>query len=420
MIIEQLHLKFSELNDLRAREIRVDKQQRKVFCTLSYPNVNDLNNDVRNQIVNYTKTLIPKGYACSVNFLNDNFNELSFRRLINDILKNKFPIFASLIKNNMFVSITERVIDLEFRVDSVNYKNIEAANLCRELENFLNDYTCYEVKIVAMIDHSATVDVDLYEQEKLVKLAINRELLKPSRHFTISNVEKHIGKVIMSSPMYISDIRSASDSCVICGTVSNKTLKASKNNPNMYVCKFTLSDASDGSITCVIFVKFEIADFMTIKEKMGKSDSEALTISRTRTLANDKKMKKMMDIYDSMSVVVRGKVSFNSYSEQLEMCVYDLCKCSVTPISKMSEFDKPVASEYTLIKPQAFKEYSQVTFVNQIIGKSLLADKSYVVLHINGTGNNLTKDKIFAVCAVKIVDGHITEQFFRTLIRKLR
>lgn len=412
MIISKIHQQFSELNDLRAREIRVDKQLRKVFCTFSYPNVGELNIETRKAITEYTRSLVPTTYSCSVSFVNDQFTELSLKKLLNDILKNKYPLFAPLIKNNMYVSISGREINVEFKVNSVMNQNIETADLCGQLEKFFKEYTCYEIKLTSLIDDSASIKVDLAEQEKLVHLAVNRELLKPSRYFTVSNVEKHIGKVILSSPMYISDIRKATDSCVICGTVSNKSLKASKSNPNMHICKFTLTDASGGSITCVVFVKFEIADYLTIKEKMGKTDSEALTLSRTRTLANDKKMKKVMDIYDSMSVIVRGKVSFNSYSEQLEMCVYDICKCIISPISKLAEFTRSVADEYVLIKPSIYKEYLQTTFVDKIIGKSILSDKTYVVLHINATGYNIAKDKIFAICGVKITDGHISEQFF--------
>ncbi len=72
------------------------------------------------------------------------------------------------------------------------------------------------------------------------------------------------------------------------------------------------------------FVRFDISDFKTIKETMGKSDNEAQTLSRTRTLANDKKMKKMMDIYDSMSVIVRGKISLITIASSSK-CAFTIC-----------------------------------------------------------------------------------------------
>ena len=86
MIINELHKQFKELNDLRAREIRVDKQQRKVFCTLSFPNVSVLDTNLKNAVTNYVKTLVPSGYICIVSYVNDSFNEVSFKKLLLELL----------------------------------------------------------------------------------------------------------------------------------------------------------------------------------------------------------------------------------------------------------------------------------------------------------------------------------------------
>lgn len=412
MIIEELHRRFENMQDLRAREIRVDKQQRRVFCALSYPNISSITATEKNAIIAFVKTLIPQGYSCSVSFANDRFTELSFEKLLSDVLHKKFPIF-SVLTQCAEVKIVEREITLKFHVNAVMEKNIEAAELIERLTEFFVVYTCYNVRLFVVLEKAEIVKANLAEQEKLAHLAINRELLKPSRYFIVSDVVKHIGKTILSSPMYIADIRKPSDSYVICGTVSNKTLKASKNDPNMYICKFMLSDASGGSIPCVVFTRFDVSDYKTIKETMGKTDSEALTISRTRALANDKKMKKMMDIYDSMSVIVRGKVTFNNFSEQLEMCVYDLCKCNIVSNGNAAQFNRSLPREYSLVKPEIYKDYLQTSFMDaDKLNRSPLSGKSYVVLHANVTGYNVIKDKIIAICGVKIVDGRITEKIF--------
>lgn len=412
MIIEQLHRQFENMPDLRAREIRVDKQLRKVFCTLSYPDFSNVDAMTRNEIAAYVKELVPQGYSCAVTFANDHFTEVSFRKLLIEVLQKKFPVFAN-FGANAEVKLEEKNIQVKFRVNSVMEKNIETAELLDRLSDFFAGFTSYSAAFTLSVDDSEQPKADLYEQEKLVHLAINRELLKPSRCFAVSDVVKHMGKVIQSQPMYIADIRKPSESYVICGTVSGKTLKASKNDPNMYVCKFTLSDASGGSIPCIIFTRFDISDFKTIKETMGKTDSEALTISRTRALANDKKMKKMMDIYDGMSVIVRGKASFNSFSEQLEMCVYDLCKCNIAPIGNAAHYNKAVPKEYSVVKPEIYSEYVQTSFVGaERPNRSPLKGKTYVVLHANVTGYNVVKDKIVAICAVKVEDGRISEKVF--------
>lgn len=410
-IIDSLHQKFTDMPNLRAREIRVDKQQRKVFCALSYPNVSELDRQLLNDIIAYVKTLVPQGYTAIVTFANDNFTEMGFKRFMTDLLKSKYPLFA-VISKGMDVKVADNSVHAVFHVNATMNTNIIAAELTDKLTEYLAEYTYYAVTFDVVVDKEVVATAELSEQEKLVRLAINRELLKPSRCFTVTNVVKHIGKVILGSPMYIADIRKPSESCTVCGTVSGKTLKSSKNDSNMYVCKFTLTDESGGSITCVTFTRLEITDVNAIKENMGKTDSEAQTMSKTRAFANERKMKKLMDIYDGMEVVARGRIAFNKFSDQLEMTVYDLCKCRIQSVGNAAEYNKPVAGEYTVIKPQIYEEYWQTTFVNQIIGKSLLSDKSYVVLHVNATGRNTFKDKIFALGAVKIVDGHITESLF--------
>lgn len=408
-IIDSLHHQFSDMPNLRAREIRVDKQFRKVFCILSYPE--QLNKQKQTDITSYVKTLIPQGYSASVTFVLDHFTSVGFKRFFTDLFKSKYPLFA-IITKNMEVSVDGERIDVEFHVNHTMRTNIEVAELIPKITDYLANYTCYQIDFDVVVDTENTVVSEITEQEKLVHLAVNRELLKPSRYFSVSDVTKHIGKAVVGAPMYISDIRKPSDSCVICGTVSGKSLKSSKRNSTMYVCKFTLSDQSGGSINCVIFTRFEITDVNAIKETMGKTDNEAQTLSKTRSFANDRKMKKMMDIYDGMEVIVRGRIAVNSFSEQLEMTVYDLSKCKIAPIGNSQHFNKSVADDYVVVRPEICQEYEQSSFVRDIIGKSLLSDKTYVILHANATGHNVVKDKIFAISAVKVTDGHVAEEWF--------
>lgn len=408
-IIDSLHNQYADMPNLRAREIRIDKQLRKVFCTLSYPNLQSLDRARQNAVISSVRTLVPQGYSAAVIFANDNFTENGFKRFLTDLLKRRFPLYAVIYKG-MSVSIHGQSIDVVFHTDATMHTNIEVAEVIPKLKAYLADYTCYNISFDVVVDKEVTAD--LAEQERLVYLAVSRELLKPQRCFNVSNVVKHIGKLVVGSPMFIADIRKAVDSCVICGAVSGKTLKSSKKDPNMYTCKFTLTDASGGSINCIIFTRLEIIDVTTIKDTTGKTDSEAQTLSKTRNYANQRKMKKMMDIYDSMEVVVRGRIAFNSFSEQLEMTVYDLSKCKIDPMDHTADNNKPVADSYMLVEPHIYREYSQATFVEQIIGKSLLSDKKYVVLHVNLTGFNIVKDKIYAIGATKVINGHITESWF--------
>lgn len=412
MIIDQLYKSFPNMTDLRLREIRVDKQQRKVFCTVSYPNMPGVDNTTKNSIIGVISKSLPKGYVASVKFANDSFTLVSFKTFLWDLILSQYPIFAHIGKEKIDVGVVGMTATVVFNVSQVVKRNMELSEFCEKLTEYFHNYTAYNVSFLLRLDEDNADRVGIADQEKLVQFAINKELLKPSRYFQISNVEKHIGKEIYSAPMYISDIRNTMDSCVVCGKVSGKTLRAAKNNPIMQVCKFTVTDDTGSSIPCIMFVKFQIVDVDTIRDTTGKGEAEAKTMSETRSFANDAKMKKLMNIYDGMSVVVRGKVTFNKFSEQLEMTVYDMCKCNIAPIASQPTFSKDIAKEYLLIKPEDLTEYRQLNFVDQIYEQSLLKDSEYVVLHANTTGFNVTSDKFVAICAVRLINGHISERLF--------
>ena len=392
------------------REIRVDKKQRRIYCKLSYPDMPSVTTEVRDALSDTVKSLVPQGFSCSITYLNDTFSVVSFTTFIYDLIKNNFPIYGVIPKHKIDVGIAERKITAVLGVSSATKQSMEASGFAEKLVEFFNGYTCYEVEILLREDNSN--DVDVSEQERLVRLAVNRELFKPSRYFAVTNVRKHIGKEFSGAPMYIVDVRNPIENCIICGVVSNKSIRPAKNNNSMQVCKFTLTDPSGASINCVIFAKFLLTDVATIQDTTGKTESEAKTLAETRTFANDKKMKLLMQILNGDSVMARGRVGYNSFSERLEMTVYDLSKCEILPTSSQQKSTREVEKEYLLVRPEQYSEYQQTNFVFQPSQSSILRGRSIVVLHANTTGFNTIEDKVYAICGVKIVDGRVTERFF--------
>ena len=391
------------------REIRVDKKQRRIFCKLSYPDMPSVAVEVKDALSETIKSLVPQGFSCSITYINDTFTSVSFATFIHDLIKNNFPIYATIPKHKIEVSIVNRKITAVLNVSAVSKQSMELSEFPEKLTEFFKDYTCYDVEIILREDNSTEVDVS--EQERLVRLAVNRELFKPSRTFAVQNIRKHIGKQFSAAPMYISDVRNAMDNCVICGVVSNKSIRPAKNNNSMQVCKFTLSDPSGSSINCVIFVKFELTDIETIQDT-GKTESEAKTIADKHTLANDKKMKLLLQILSGDSVIVRGRVAFNSFSERLEMTVYDLAKCEILPMSAQQVNTREVERDYLIVRPEQYSEYQQTNFVFQPSQNSIIRGRTIVVLHANTTGFNSIEDKVYAICGVKVVDGRVTERLF--------
>ena len=414
MIIDKLHQNFNELGDLRMREIRVDRQLRKVFCTLSHPQAQDFDVNLRSQIIDTVKSELPKGYTCSVKFANDEFTDVSFKRVLTDLIKNRYPIFANIPKTKIDVGVVGKNITVVFNVSEVVKKNIELSEFCERLTEYFKDYTCYEIVFLVRLDTLATSTANVEEQEKLVQFAINRELLKPSRYFNVSNVEAVFGKQIVSSPMYIADVRRPMDTCVVCGTISNKTTRAAKSNPTLYVCSFTLNDGTGNAFPCILFLRLQITDIPTIMNETNRGEAEARTLSEKRMLANDKKLKQVATfLSNGDSVVARGKVAYNRDGSSLEMCVYDLCKCKIEPLSSNHEYITKPANQYLIVKPEDFTEYRQINFVDDSTEKSIITDQDIVVLHVNATGlSKVIEDKLYAISAVKVSHGHVTERLF--------
>lgn len=395
------------------REIRVDRQVRKVFCTLSHPQALSFDVNLRNQIIDTVKRELPNGYTSSVKFVNDEFTDVSFKRVLIELIKNRYPIYANIPKTKIDVGVVGRSITVVFNVSEVVKKNIEQTEFCEKLTEFFNDYTCYEVVFMARVDTLSPSAANVAEQEKLVQFAINRELLKPSRYFNVSNVEAVFGKQITSSPMYIADVRRPMDTCVVCGTISNKTTRVAKSNPTLNVCSFTLTDGTGHSLNCILFLRLQITDVSTIMSETNKGEAEARTLSQKRILANDKKLKLVATfLTNGDSVVARGKVAYNRDGSNLEMCVYDLCKCKIETTVQREYITKP-ADQYLIVKPENFAEYRQINFVEDAAEKSLITEQDIVVLHVNATGlSKVIEDKLYAISAVKISNGHVTERLF--------
>ncbi len=411
MIIDQLHQLYPNLIDLRMREIRVDRMQRKVTCNLSYPFSPVFDENVKYQITDFIRRQMPAGYSCQVKFADDTFTESSFSRNLVDYLRECFPIFSNITRNNIKVHILGRNITVEITVDAFTKQNIESSDFVQKISEHYAEYTCYTVSLLIseeeIDDHRAGVK----EQEKLVQLAINKELLRPSRYFHIDSVHMLYGKNITGMPMYITDLRNPLDSCILCGKVSNKRCRRSKTNALLQIASFSLGDGTS-SIQCVVFVRLQVTDVQAIMDQTGQGEAEAKTLAEKRQLSNDKKLKGLFWLADGMSVVVRGKLVMGQRG-MLEMHVYDLGTCRISPVDPAREFNREPSTDYLLIQPERFSEYRQENFVEQVRKESMIDGKKYAVLHVNGTGFiSVAEDKIFAVCATKVYNGNMTERFF--------
>lgn len=411
MIIDQLHKQFGDMPNLRAREIKVDSLAKKISCTISYPNVKFLDDVVRNDIISCVKAGIPQGYFCVVTFAEDTFGEDSFKQYVYDVIKKDYPYLQTIRKDKMLVNIDGHDISVVFKVNQVDILNLEACDFCNKLVNSFGDYSCYRLEANAEIDTEAQIVIDTSDLDKRTQLAFNKQFMKPSRYFQVYDLQKCVGKIISTNPMYIADVRKASDSCVLCGTISEKTSKVSAKNPLIKITRFVLTDKSGGSINCVLFTKLLVTDLQTIVATENISVEDAEKVSETRKKRNANREKAVVFLNNDISVVVRGKVGINDFSGKMEMIVYDLNKCRIAD-SDTEVFDRPVNQDYLLVEPTKYLSVKQEDFFDLIERPSYLTGKSVVILHANASGYNATKDKLYAICGVKLVDGKLSEKFF--------
>ena len=149
MIIDELHNKFPNMPDLRVREIVVDKRARKVTCKLSYPDMPSVPSEVKSQLSDCIKALIPQGFALSIDYVNDTFTVASFTSLLCDIVKNNYPIYGTIPKSKVDVGIAGRKITAILSVLPAAKRNMEVSEFCEKLVEFFTGYTCYRLQLPA-------------------------------------------------------------------------------------------------------------------------------------------------------------------------------------------------------------------------------------------------------------------------------
>lgn len=414
MLIDQIYQNFPELSDLRMRRITVEKYRRKVNCELSYPDAPDMDKSVQRRVIDFVKQNLPQGYTGYVSFVNDAFSVASFQTYFSDLLREKYPVFSDIGKDKLDVTIVGRTITLVINVGSSVQKSMDSIDFLTELQTDFAKFTCYNIDVRLNEVRSTVSEQSIKEQEKLVHLALKRELLKPSRYFNISDVQTYIGKKISAQPMYISDLKSDTGLCVVCGTIRDKKVNPAKNNPGTQVCKFVLEDETGHSVNCVLFERLQITDVGAIMDTLGKGEAEAKTLSETRAASNDAKMKKLTLLANGTTVAVRGKAGYSGFSNRLELIVYDVSKCRIRPLAALRSSEIAVPSEYSVVFPQSYSKFRQLNLddAESQAQHTLTDDKIYTILYANSTGDSVVDDKLLAICAVKIVNGNVTEKLF--------
>ena len=413
MILAKLNERFPQYPDLRVREIVVSKTTKKINCVVSFPDTTLLSSADRNAIFAVVKSCAPSNFYCTTVLQADVFSEVSLQKFCIERLKKMFAFFVGIKSTDVIVAKKgDRSFAVTLVLQEFLYNLALESNVVKEFSSFFAGYSCYKLSFTLQ---KSSVPVDfkklVQDQEKLVQLAISKELNKPIRRFAVDDVMKYIGKKVVATPGYIVDIREPKQLATICGKISDKSIKAAKNNPNLHICKFKLTDNS-GTIDCIMFVKYKITDIDAIKDTTGKTDEEVQTVSKANRLHNEKIHKQLLELYDNTEVVLDGKVVLSDYSSKLEMQVYNLSKCRILSKEEQPVYSRPVPTSYVAVAPQRIEHFEQLS-LEQSQGSEVnfLVRGSYIIVNVACTGYNYLTDKIVQISATKLVDGQVVEIF---------
>lgn len=410
-IRDSLLQQFPELEQLRVREVVVDKINKKINCTLSYPNANvALDMPLRRSIFQAVKNCVPQGYYCTTTIKNDTFNAISFKQFVKDTIVSKFLALADIDKDNIIVQQTEgkMLFEVTLLLNDVQIKTAEACNFEQNFRQYLATISYYDCHItIQKSQNQIDIAKIVQSQQKLSDMAVARELLKPVRRFVITDVAPYIGKLVVTSPMYILDVREPKTSCTLCGVISDKSIKQTKN-ASLGLVKFTLKDKSK-DIQCVAFLRYRPEDANLIAEATGKGEIECKSTAEKNKAYNEKIRKLWLSLYDGTEVVVSGKIVRSTFSGNLEMQVNNLSKCRIVTDAKPTHL-RDVPQQYNILQPTAVNTYEQLSLDNaQKTERKLYWTYPTVTCAMLATGNNVLTDKPVSIAFAKVIDGVVTE-----------
>jgi DNA polymerase III alpha subunit (gram-positive type) len=410
VIIDILKREYPEQAALRVRKVTVDKVNKAVLCELSYPNYDSLDAELRVKIAHTVTSTVPANYRCRTVFHNDIFTSETFKNFVLATINQHFVVLTTLEKDAIVVKTTgEYSFRLAISATKEQMMLLDEANFEENFTKILDKHSCYSVTVEYILVESETDAKWLIkQQEQLLSRAYRREMLRPKRRFEAANVTKYIGKKVSTQPIYIAEVRQPRDNVTLCGIISEKTTSDVKSNPNLRLCKFTLTDKT-GSIPVVLFVRLKTVDSVVLKATTGKSDDDVAKLVERNKAYNDKVNKEVLFLTDNTTVVVEGKVNFSDYSRRHELMAYNISKCTINNVT-FSTVAAEEPKEYTDIVPVKRERQYQMS-IDGGVQRDVPAELrgTMVVVDVIVTGYNVYVDRVLSIRLVKVVDGVVSE-----------
>lgn len=351
---------------------------------------------------------MPKGFTYEIRFVKNFINTDSIIPQIDYFFEHNHP--AILYKTKLAI-VENGAIKAELIVDEKSYERFENKRILSEISQYLTEYFCCDADIVATSEKFAEVEVKHVEND------FDLDITEPAiRTIDVTDVMKYIGEQIDEKPVYIKDIKTPTDTAVICGKITffkdyvrkpkekeedkNKKKEEPKTNEEL---EKAAEEKAKTELSIKKYYKMAIEDFT------GKMSAIAFSTKSTLALLDAMQV--------GAEVVVRGKVEEDKFSDGLSMVIKEISTCKLPAIFTEQITWKEEPKQYRYIYPEEMEAQEQVDLFAFSSGKEKptpkhLQNKDFVVFDFETTGLHVFEgDKIIEIGAVKIKNGKIAERF---------
>lgn len=360
------------------------------ICFLFPENIDDISNEDRNEIIDFTTNLLNLSCDLKIKFKKSFLDEYLIKKHLVEYLKNAYPsMFAYYNENNISIEKSNNLIIVKLNLINVVYDYFIFNNLKEEVlkelnNNFIANFGLEVIKSTEQINEEILIK---HEEETYNNLPKE----KPVERYEVYDPVKMFGQDITPMPELIKNQKEEKTSVILSGKISGLTEKTyiSKRNKlkgideQSYYYSFILTDHS-GKIPAIYF-------------------------------SNKTTRKKAVNLKDGDSVLVIGDIKKDFKGNSLHIKSLSYCEI-VTPqkveTEEIIQFDGKVLDEYMFVKPEIYIKNQQSNLF-EILPEynDIIKQNTFVVFDCETTGFDCRSNEIIEIGAVKIVDGKIKETF---------
>lgn len=378
MLLDDIRQKGSgQYNDLKLYSAVVNKKQRALDLCFASPQ--KLSPECEEEIRSVCEQSVGNKFAVSVKFIKDYFDENILKSTFVQYLKSEFFFLSSKIDTEKIsVEDADGVFTVIATVTPELRQMLEQNDFIDRASGYFKSISNYEVKIkFDVVENPVDVDELMKKTELMRETQVTKTLYKPQRKINVENVEAYIDRVIKDRPQYIIDITQPEKSITVCGKLESIKEVVTPNGYTLF--KFDIADFT-GQIGVVMFSKDEY--YLKLKELVVGDE-----------------------------LLINGQVVENSYTQELELRAYRICRCKILADEYEQRVSRPVPADYVVVSPEPFVKNAQENLFESKKTPKSLQGKTFVVFDFETTGKSFISSKIIELGAVRIVDGEIVDMF---------